>query len=68
MRFLSISFHTATHKLFTADGKALFSIVFQCPKSFLPTREDTRNIRAFLHQIERDHCVGRIQNRFCFRE
>lgn len=28
-------------------------IVFQCPKSFLPTRENTRNIKAFFDQIGR---------------
>ena len=30
-------------------------IVFQCPKSFLPTRENTRNLTAFFHEIDRDH-------------
>ncbi len=29
-------------------------IVFQCPKSFLPTRENVRNMREFFHGIERD--------------
>lgn len=29
-------------------------IVFQCPKSFLPTRENTRNFSDFFHQIDRD--------------
>lgn len=29
-------------------------IVFQCPKSFLPTLENTHNLRAFFHQIERN--------------
>jgi uncharacterized protein YecE (DUF72 family) len=30
-------------------------IVFQCPKSFLPTRENTRNLTTFFHQIDRDN-------------
>lgn len=30
-------------------------IVFQCPKSFLPTRESIRNLSVFFHNIERDH-------------
>lgn len=29
-------------------------IVFQCPKSFLPTRVNTINLRKFFHEIERD--------------
>jgi len=29
-------------------------IVFQCPKSFLPTRETTRDLSAFFRAIERD--------------
>lgn len=29
-------------------------VVFQCPKSFLPTRENIANLTAFFHQIERD--------------
>ncbi len=29
-------------------------VVFQCPKSFLPTRENIGNLTAFFHQIERD--------------
>jgi uncharacterized protein YecE (DUF72 family) len=29
-------------------------IVFQCPKSFLPTRENTRNLTAFFRAIDRD--------------
>lgn len=29
-------------------------IVFQCPKSFLPTRENTRNLTRFFSEIERD--------------
>lgn len=29
-------------------------IVFQCPKSFLPTRENVRNLSAFFEGIERD--------------
>jgi uncharacterized protein YecE (DUF72 family) len=32
-------------------------IVFQCPASFLPTRENVRNLNAFFQEIERD---GRI--------
>jgi uncharacterized protein YecE (DUF72 family) len=28
-------------------------IVFQCPKSFLPTRENQRNLSKFFHEIER---------------
>lgn len=28
-------------------------IVFQCPKSFLPTRENTRNLSTFFHEIDR---------------
>lgn len=28
-------------------------IVFQCPKSFLPTRENTRNLTAFFREIDR---------------
>lgn len=30
-------------------------IVFQCPKSFLPTRENTCNLSTFFRTIERDH-------------
>jgi len=30
-------------------------IVFQCPKSFLPTRENTHNLSNFFRQVERDH-------------
>jgi uncharacterized protein YecE (DUF72 family) len=29
-------------------------IVFQCPKSFLPTRENVRNLTTFFREIERD--------------
>ena len=29
-------------------------IVFQCPKSFLPTRESIRNLSIFFQQIDRD--------------
>jgi uncharacterized protein YecE (DUF72 family) len=29
-------------------------IVFQCPKSFLPTRENIRNLTTFFHGIHRD--------------
>jgi uncharacterized protein YecE (DUF72 family) len=29
-------------------------IVFQCPKSFLPTRENLRNILTFFEDVERD--------------
>jgi len=29
-------------------------IVFQCPKSFLPTRENTRNLTTFFRDIHRD--------------
>lgn len=29
-------------------------IVFQCPKSFLPTRENVRNLSAFFQQIDRE--------------
>jgi uncharacterized protein YecE (DUF72 family) len=32
-------------------------IVFQCPKSFLPTAENLRNLRAFFRSIERSHQV-----------
>ena len=32
-------------------------IVFQCPRSFLPTTENTRNLTAFFRQIERDNRV-----------
>jgi uncharacterized protein YecE (DUF72 family) len=33
-------------------------IVFQCPKSFLPTPENTRNLITFFHEIDRsDHTV-----------
>ncbi len=30
-------------------------IVFQCPKSFLPTRDNIRNFNAFFQQIDRRH-------------
>lgn len=30
-------------------------IVFQCPKSFLPTSENRRNLEAFFKQIDRNH-------------
>jgi uncharacterized protein YecE (DUF72 family) len=30
-------------------------VVFQCPKSFLPTRENTGNLSRFFHRIERDN-------------
>jgi uncharacterized protein YecE (DUF72 family) len=30
-------------------------IVFQCPKSFLPTRQNTRNLITFFQQIERSY-------------
>ena len=30
-------------------------IVFQCPKSFLPTRENTRNLTAFFRHIDRSY-------------
>jgi uncharacterized protein YecE (DUF72 family) len=30
-------------------------IVFQCPASFLPTRENVRNLETFFHGIERNH-------------
>jgi uncharacterized protein YecE (DUF72 family) len=29
-------------------------VVFQCPKSFVPTRENLRNLRTFFDEIERD--------------
>jgi uncharacterized protein YecE (DUF72 family) len=29
-------------------------VVFQCPKSFVPTRENLRNVRTFFDEIERD--------------
>jgi uncharacterized protein YecE (DUF72 family) len=32
-------------------------IVFQCPKSFLPTRENTRNLSSFFREIDRDHRI-----------
>ena len=32
-------------------------VVFQCPKSFLPTRENTRNLTTFFHEVERDNRV-----------
>jgi uncharacterized protein YecE (DUF72 family) len=32
-------------------------IVFQCPKSFLPTRGNTRNLTKFFHQVERDNRI-----------
>jgi uncharacterized protein YecE (DUF72 family) len=28
-------------------------VIFQCPKSFLPSRENIRNFRAFFHELER---------------
>ncbi|MBC8166462.1 MAG: DUF72 domain-containing protein, partial [Bryobacteraceae bacterium] len=30
-------------------------IVFQCPKSFLPTRESIRDVSRFFQEIDRDH-------------
>ena len=30
-------------------------IVFQCPKSFLPSRENIRNLTTFFTEIDRDH-------------
>lgn len=30
-------------------------IVFQCPKSFLPARENVRNLSRFFREIDRDH-------------
>jgi len=30
------------------------AVVFQCPKSFLPTRRNTGNLTKFFHQVERD--------------
>jgi uncharacterized protein YecE (DUF72 family) len=32
-------------------------IVFQCPASFLPTRENIRNLNTFFQSIDRDHRV-----------
>lgn len=32
-------------------------IVFQCPASFLPTRENIRNLTQFFQRIERDDCT-----------
>ncbi len=32
-------------------------IVFQCPKSFLPTREHISNLTAFFQRIDRGHCT-----------
>lgn len=32
-------------------------IVFQCPKSFLPTRENISNLSAFFGRIDRGHCT-----------
>lgn len=29
-------------------------VVFQCPKSFLPTRENLRNLTTFFHEVARD--------------
>jgi uncharacterized protein YecE (DUF72 family) len=29
-------------------------VVFQCPKSFLPTKENIRNFTTFFHEIDRD--------------
>jgi uncharacterized protein YecE (DUF72 family) len=33
------------------------AIVFQCPRSFLPTRGNTRNQTPFFHQQERDNRI-----------
>jgi uncharacterized protein YecE (DUF72 family) len=33
------------------------AIVFQCPKSFLPTRENLRNLRTFFGQVDRCECL-----------
>ena len=33
------------------------AIVFQCPKSFLPTRTNTGNLTRFFHQVERDNRI-----------
>jgi uncharacterized protein YecE (DUF72 family) len=30
------------------------AVVFQCPKSFMPTRANTANLTKFFHQVERD--------------
>jgi len=35
----------------TVDARV---IVFQCPKSFLPTRENVRNLSRFFHAVDRD--------------
>ena len=32
-------------------------IVFQCPKSFLPTREHIRNLRTFFQEVDRCDCT-----------
>jgi uncharacterized protein YecE (DUF72 family) len=32
-------------------------IVFQCPKSFLPTRGNTGNLRRFFHHVQRDNRI-----------
>ena len=32
-------------------------IVFQCPKSFLPTHENTRNLSTFFQQVERNYHI-----------
>jgi uncharacterized protein YecE (DUF72 family) len=32
-------------------------IVFQCPKSFLPTRENTRNLSTFFQQVDRNYHI-----------
>lgn len=32
-------------------------IVFQCPKSFLPTRENIRNLRTFFGEVDRCECT-----------
>lgn len=32
-------------------------IVFQCPKSFLPTRENISNLSTFFRTIDRGHCA-----------
>jgi uncharacterized protein YecE (DUF72 family) len=33
------------------------AIVFQCPKSFLPTRGNTDNLTNFFHQVQRDNRI-----------
>lgn len=32
-------------------------VVFQCPKSFLPSRENVRNLRAFFQEVDRRHRI-----------